>query len=772
MPDGPIPILFYRVSNIPNSLGKNKMAKNWQTLELRVREIASYLWNCSATPETLNGVKVDCVLRQKRDYWILIEITVEDNLDKLRTDLAKFASVRPYLTSQNIYSECFFVSEKQLTDSLRTTGEGQHVNVQSLSEFESQFLNYAAYRHARSSQPFGSAVNPISGKKDDREYVRVKYLGVDVSREYSIEDIAEQLLRGHRIVLTGNYGTGKSRCTQELFSILASKHDDTLIYPISIDLRNHWGARRGTDIIRTHLEDLGLTTHADSVIRVLDKGKILLLLDGFDELGSQTWSDDPAEVRRIREKSLAGVNDLIGRTTGPVLITGREHYFNSKDEMLGSLGLRSNNTAIIQCSDEFSNDEIQEYLNKSLPGVVVPSWLPKRPLIFQVLSTLDQSSLSSVLSDTGEVLCWDMIISAVCDREVKINHAIDASSVHSILVRLARITRQRPANVGPLHPRDLNRAFEDVRHLPPDDDTSIILQRLATLGRVSAESPDRQFVDTYFLDGLRGEDVIRIADHDEESVFDEPWLNPTGRLGTALIADEIRMNGDTAPFMRALRLSAQRRNRLLAGDILSALILASEDPIDFGGLILAESHINELNFSERTVHNLTIRDSFIEELDISGVHPQTVRIENCEIGSIRGIAEAKGCPQWISGCKIGKYESVRNVAAIRQSALSEEQRILVTIIRKTFFQPGTGRKEEALMRGLGQSNKKRAAEKILLLLRDEGILDRFKGNDGWVYKPQREHTQRMQQMMAQLTLSSDPVWTKATRKQDKKTTHH
>lgn len=35
----------------------------WQVLEQKVRDIASFRWNCAAIPETIAGVKCDCVLR-------------------------------------------------------------------------------------------------------------------------------------------------------------------------------------------------------------------------------------------------------------------------------------------------------------------------------------------------------------------------------------------------------------------------------------------------------------------------------------------------------------------------------------------------------------------------------------------------------------------------------------------------------------------------------------------------------------------------------------
>ena len=98
----------------------------WQELESIVRQVASFLWECEAKPEVINGVNIDCVCKIKTDYWITVEITQEKSLEKLRTDLAKFASIRPYLFSKNIYAECYFVTENKPNISLIETGKGQN----------------------------------------------------------------------------------------------------------------------------------------------------------------------------------------------------------------------------------------------------------------------------------------------------------------------------------------------------------------------------------------------------------------------------------------------------------------------------------------------------------------------------------------------------------------------------------------------------------------------------------------------------------------------
>jgi hypothetical protein len=77
-------------------------------------------------------------------------------------------------------------------------------------------------------------------------------------------------------------------------------------YPLCIDLRDQWGTKKGNEIIRRHLDDYGLSQNADNIIKVIPNGGTILLLDGFDEIGSQTWSDDPTKLKDIRKKSLMG----------------------------------------------------------------------------------------------------------------------------------------------------------------------------------------------------------------------------------------------------------------------------------------------------------------------------------------------------------------------------------------------------------------------------------------------------------------------------------
>lgn len=731
---------------------------DWKELEAHVRDLASCHWAAEANPESINGVRFDCVIKKRSDYWIIIEVSKEDELEKLRTDIAKVAAVRPYLFSQNIYSECYFVCNHP-TEQMRVTGKGDNMYVMSVDELRGLLLGYDLYFDLRSKLPFGSAINRQSGGRDNSEYVNVEYSSIDGKRSYTVSDISELLLRGEKVVLLGEYGTGKSRCIQETFFALRKDAVTHWRFPISIDLRENWGVLRGQELLRRHFADLGASDIGESTLRLLGSKRIILLIDGFDEIASQTWSDNPVILRKIRRHSLAAVSDLLSRVKCGVLITGREHYFNSSDEMFQCIGLNPAGTHVLKCAQEFTESQIQQYLKRLKSMPIVPDWLPKRPVICQVLTDLDPAVLHDlVTNETGEVRFWNAAIQAVCEREASIKSILDAAVIKDVLVGLARQTRTKPRDVGPLSIEEINNVFKVVTGAPPNDESAVILQRLPLLGRVEAQSSDRQFVDNYFLDGLRAEDICREVFRQEESILSEKWCNPLRPFGIRVLSYEIALSADMTGFIRFLRRACTGPNRVLGGDLVSAILSAHDGTFAFNGISLSESHISSLDISGSRLSGIEISNSVINELVIAEANPTDVRISDCLIGKVDGVSEAAGLPQWMLRNEVGEYVRVNTVTRIKQAKLSSEQKVFVAIIKKTFFQPGSGRKEEALLRGLDSMKLKRSSEKILKLLCREGLLKKAPGKEGLLYIPQREYTRRMAEILKELTLSQDELW--------------
>jgi len=180
--------------------------------------------------------------------------------------------------------------------------------------------------------------------------------------------------------------------------------------------------------------------------------------------------------------------------------------------------------------------------------------------------------------------------------------------------------------------------------------------------------------------------------------------------------------------------------------------------VDFGNLSIIDGHVSYLDLSTRSVSNLAIHQSVINEVDISDCQVDNVTVSECVIQQVRGVSASKGLPNWIRSNAVERFEAVDTVARIRQASLSTDQRVFVTIVKKLFFQPGAGRREEALLRGLGSSANKKSADRIVKRLMGYGIIDKFKGDEGWVYFPDRSFTHRMDRIITELTLSQDPLW--------------
>ena len=265
-------------------MGNRKM--KWQQLEDEVRRIAEAHWNRKCEPRVLHGVKCDGVLKLSKDHWIAIEISKSNTLEKLREDLSKFAMMRQgQFIANQIYTECIFVTEGD-TSSLKESGKSQKVEVLSISEFSEKFIGRDAYSHVRKTREFGSAVDPDSGKSDDAQYAIVSYIENKSGNPISLSDIAKRIQGGMKIILLGEFGSGKSRCIREVFSLFIN--DDSLYPTLAINLRDCWGLRTFDLIIRHHMQSLGLSSYADNIIKLAQLGKVRLLLDGFYEIGSQS----------------------------------------------------------------------------------------------------------------------------------------------------------------------------------------------------------------------------------------------------------------------------------------------------------------------------------------------------------------------------------------------------------------------------------------------------------------------------------------------------
>jgi hypothetical protein len=610
---------------------------------------------------------------------------------------------------------------------------------------------------------FGSAINPLTGVRDDRDYVPVSYLSEDLSKEIPLSDIGELLRGGSKVVLLGEYGTGKSRCSRELFSLLASTATSSNLYPLALDLRDFWGLRRAPELITRHIGDLGLDQSLQSAaIRALNADRAILLLDGFDELGSQAWSDDSEKLRAIRAKSLEGVRELLSRSKKGVLVSGREHYFNNNEEMFSALGLSASSAVIVRCKSEFTEEEMREFFKRYVnEEIMMPDWLPRRPLVCQTIADMEEEDLDQMFGvGQDELSFFDHFISVLCQRDARISASFDAVTIERVLGRLARLTRTRPANVGPITLGDVQSAFESVVGQMPVEEASLMLQRLPALGRVKSESNDRQFIDSYILDGLRARDsgaLFKMVDRSLEGLFSTSFVNPLDELGQRLLGRDITLYPKNA--LEISKRAASGANKVLACDIVAGFLHTGQSHVNFEGLAINDGNFLKLDLTKTSPQNLTLTETAFGTLVLSSSAPYNTYIKDSVAERVVGVSSPTALPAWISNFEADKFDSTESISRIRQIGLRPSHAILATIIRKTFFQKGTGRKEEALLRGLGEIGDKGMAPKIVNYLLSHDVLTKFKGNEGWVYAPNRKLAGRMRRILYELQTSQDEIWT-------------
>lgn len=736
--------------------------KTWKDLEEEVRANATVIWGKSFHSTLIHGRQIDAYSADTNGGPTAIEVTEQKSIDKIQNDINKLVAVRnANFTQEGGYksTRCIIVTAFEPTIHMRNACKSISVDIYDISEFRHVFLPFEIYRERREKKPFGSAVDPHTGARDNRQYVKVQLLDSDEGHATG-DDVVDSITSGKRIVVIGEYGTGKSKLFEYIFGSLADLARKNAMFPISIDLRNIWGLKDRYEIIRRHLKDLDLQEYEDQFFRAYNAGYLLVMLDGFDEVSPQAWSDDPVGLRNLRADALAGARDILSNQSGGSIICGRDNYFDSHDEMLSALGLAAKSPDVFYSKDEFSSEEIGQFVKNAGLDIKVPEWLPRKPLTCEFfIKTLAEKDQNLSFDSDSPMQFWEVYFKSVCAREARLNPGFDPDAIGRVLVAVAAATRTKPQNVGPLSPMEIRAAFEKAVGYAPIEQASVLLQRLSGLGRTASDSEDRRFVDTYLLDGLRAMQVIgfvRKVEH--ESYLLEDWMNPLAELGRNIVAQKL-VDMDLVPDALAFCNSVMRhKNHTLIGDVVSAVLISGVSEIDFNGLEVKGAHIGSLDLSEVEVANLRLQDDVISMISMPLISPKNLVVVDSIIENVEGVSAQSGMPSWLKGNQVGAYTSVANTSKIKAATIGAEHKVLVTILHKTFFQPGSARKEEALLRGLGKYAKPKTLTAIINKLISEGILTEERGDTGRLYSPKRSQTRRVGRIISELSMSKDAIW--------------
>jgi len=725
----------------------------WQDVEDQVRRIAELHWNAPCKAEPVDGVKLDAVIRPSPDEMIIIEITKEDNLGKLRGDINKLSGIRFSNFNRQIFTRCYFITAGD-THSLKEFGASQNVVVLTVDDFMEHFLGARQYSYQRSQREFGSSVDPETGDPDSSSYIPIHYTDGEGVKKYTPETIAAGIQSGEKYILVGEFGTGKSRCIREVFSKI--NVNENKIPVLAINLRENWGIPTFDLIVRNHLGGMGLSKFADNMVKLTAMGRVALLLDGFDEIGSQSWTGEAARLKEIRRKSLIGVRDLIDRCKkAGLLIAGREHYFSSSDEMLDCLGLGAD-VNLIRCPEEFTDAEIANYAKSNTQLSSFPEWMPRKPLICQLFAKIEPDKLVELSEgEYGEVDFFEHFLTAIAERERRIHAAIDPIVLKDVLLNLAVRTREK-TGLEELSPAEINDAFFEVSGHTPLDESAVMLQRLPYLGRVGSGNPNRMFIDDYAKSGLRGIALVVALYQNDKRIPQKKWNKSLGNLGSKLVSSKIT-NWDSA--WKYAKLCSNHGNSQVTLDFVCSELSKDSEIHNFKGIDISSSLAETLDFTGKTIKNLRISDSYVENLELEDSDLIDCSFIQSDFRNVGGVASKQALPDCFDEtCEFGRFTDVSSSARISALPISDQHKTLLMIVQKLFFQQGRGRKEEALLRGSSQFWDEKTADLVLQFMKKHGIIIEAPGRSGKLYVPRLSDKPRMRKLRDGMSTSGDELW--------------
>lgn len=736
-----------------------------EVFEDEVRDVARALWNIpvgEGGAEMIDGNEIDCVCRTE-DVVHLVECTTERSQEKVIKQVNKLVTAIRSEERRGSFCRGWIVTLHEPTPAQRTLAKKDRVSILSLDQFRAKLLDATMYLNLRWKYRFGSAADPESGAAalHEEEYLPLPIVDAESGQDLSIDQMADLVLSGKCLVLLGDFGAGKSLTVREVFRELRRRFfkDSSRCVPIAVNLREHWGQSEVDEVLHRHARKIGFA-HADQLVRAWNGGTIVGLLDGFDELASQTWRIGPQALPGIRREALSAVRafsrDARGRNG--LLIAGRRQFFDSAEEMKNTLGLQKD-YRILEVK-EFTEEQARRYLQRKGVTKQLPGWLPRKPLLLGYLAA--RKLLESVVSidgDRGLAYAWDEFLDKVCLREAEIGSEIDAASVRRILEALANKTRESPEEAGPIYESDISEAFREVTGGEPLERSMVLLQRLPGLTPRDQQAGVRSFVDRDMTEMLRAGVVARFIENPYARVSQRMWYHPLSEFGCSGVA-HLCGKKDLAlgKYVVAAREAIVRWNEpTLAMDILLAGASGFPDQeIDCEGLRVVGAAADVVDLEESVFRNVTFDACWIGVVRLPKLPTENVTFSGCLIGRVDGASESRGLPEWMVDATVQEFESAGTTSAILSLSLPLATRVLLTIVRKLFVQRGKGRAESALRRGLDPSAQA-YVDGILTILQGEKIVFSTAAGSGRIWHGNRDQRERVLRMLASPGSSDDIV---------------
>lgn len=759
--------------------------------EAEVRRTAEAIWNqepgsCQPTYYTEDPTirELDGFIRL-RDVTHLIMVTTSTKLQKAKDDVRKLNAAEKIERKSAQAVSKWFITQTQLDAQHVDHARQSNVTALTLDDFRRRFFDGRSYIAKREIAPFGSARNPADNsasfstdayvplpiRASERAMARVNDNGGDQQKLIRLEKLTRELMDGKRIVLLAPFGGGKSLTTREVFQSLASQYREgkTNLVPVVLNLREHWGQEYFDEILERHARSIGFTPRED-LVSAWRAGMVTVLLDGFDELASQSISrfNEKHFMREARRASLQGVRDLVLKIPADVglWICGRDHYFDDERELVHALGLSSGEFILAEL-DEFTEEGAHEFLKLNGVDQELPAWLPRKPLLLAYLT--QNNLLESVLkidSSYGFGYSWDHFLSQIMRREAALERAaMEPETLRSVMERLAWTVRSRASGSGPITSTDLSEAYAKETGQPASEAVLAQLQRLPGLTQRDSDPGARSFVDEDMLSALQGGACAKIILGQFQSETNAA-INALSQKAITMAAYLLHYQGSTAQTVISVMErfctpeSGSRLDPQLVADSLSLAIemgqINEAEILDFRGGLVEGGMLVKIDLEAMEVANIEFRSCIIEQIVLAkGYESWSIRFSDCSISHISGAVDASALSDKVfdANCEIESFDDMGTNNAVLEANISPQLKALVAILRKLYKQAGAGRKIAALSRGIGSQDVLGCIEPVLAILQKEGMVTIFNK----VVHPVRRHSSRVERILSAPGLSEDPV---------------
>ncbi|MBL8484726.1 MAG: restriction endonuclease, partial [Rhodocyclaceae bacterium] len=471
-------------------LGRRSTSARGKTFEQRVAQLLR-LRGFEVQGETLvDANRIDLIATKKLDFgrsetWFVECKDYADNVGKDVVDTFKSWLDDPQARQRR--AQGMIVASGDFAPAARAAAEAKNILALTYADLERSLFDFSDYlRRIRARYEASSLARWYVN-----QFVRLEKLPDAKPRELLPHALDWAAGTGSRLWLVlGDYGTGKSSFVERFAYELACRALDepSLPVPLAINLRDYPSAVSLESLLQEHMRaELGLTVDPALLLHLLGAGRVLLLLDSFDEMGlAQAGRSMDEQLRLlIRAAASRGENALGNR----ILLTSRTHLFKDHgdarhaaeghDRLFGgdsALGRSARAfDAVIDQLPLFTTDQIKDYLARRL-GADEAERARKfihdtynLEALAEVPQLLDMmvGSLPELMARGGDVSAGALYVTYTnqwLQRYRRKAQELSAEQLRSLLEWLARLLWARPDNH--IHYADLARSLHDMPDLP------------------------------------------------------------------------------------------------------------------------------------------------------------------------------------------------------------------------------------------------------------------------------------------------------------------